>query len=134
MRPQQPQRLSTPPDPGPPEASPRSVLGKDLVFEGRLTGEEDLLIEGRVEGDVRLENHRVIVTRQGRVRGDIHARLITVEGRIEGDLVAGEGIVVRPSGRLEGKMVAPRLLLEDGARFRGLIDMEPPATPSGHKA
>jgi cytoskeletal protein CcmA (bactofilin family) len=87
-------------------------------------GEEDLVIQGRVEGKVELKQNSVTIGKSGHAKADIYGKLITVEGEVEGNLFALEQVVVRSSGNLRGDISAPRVTIEDGARFKGSIDME----------
>lgn len=105
------------------QASGRATIGPSISIKGDVTGSEDLLIQGRVDGSVTLEDHAVGVGSEGRVKADIIGRLITVEGHVEGDLTAQEQIVLRGSAQVKGDIKAPRVVLEDGATFRGLVDM-----------
>jgi cytoskeletal protein CcmA (bactofilin family) len=88
-----------------------------------VTGDEDLMIQGRIEGTVTLKQHNVTVGAEGTVRASIHGRTVTVEGDVEGDLRGEEQVVLRQNARLQGNIQAPRVTLEDGATFRGGIDM-----------
>ena len=103
----------------------RAVIGESIRVEGDIRGEEDLLIDGEVVGTVNLEKHSVVVGRGGRLKADIHGRNISVEGQVQGNLFADEQVVVRESGEVRGNITAPRVSLEDGAKFKGAIDMEP---------
>jgi len=108
-------------------ASERATIGRSIAIKGEVTGEEDLLIQGRIEGSVNLKAHAVTVGSEGRVSADITARVITVEGEVVGDLRAQEQVALRSTARVHGDLTAPRVVLEDGAAFRGLVDMgEPP--------
>ena len=100
-----------------------ATIGPSITIKGEVTGDEDLLIEGRIDGSVELEDHAVTVGADGRVSAHITGRVVTVEGEVEGDLIADEQIILRGSARVEGDIKAPRVVLEDGARFRGLVDM-----------
>lgn len=101
----------------------RATIGKSITIRGEVTGDEDLLIQGRIDGSVNLKQHAVTVGREGHVKADIFGRVITVEGQVEGNLTAEEQVVLRGSGALQGNITAPRVVLEDGARFRGGVDM-----------
>jgi cytoskeletal protein CcmA (bactofilin family) len=101
----------------------RATIGPSISIRGDVTGDEDLLIQGRVEGSVQLEQHMVTIGPQGQVKADISARVVTVEGTVEGNLRADEQVVLRGSARVLGDIVAPRVMLEDGAYFRGGVDM-----------
>jgi cytoskeletal protein CcmA (bactofilin family) len=113
---------STPPAGGPPAA-----IGRSIRIRGEVSGDEDLLIQGHVDGTVNLGQHAVTVGSEGEVKADITARLVTVEGRVVGDLTAQEQVILRGSARVEGDITAPRVVLEDGAQFRGGVDMGEPA-------
>ena len=101
----------------------RATIGPSISIRGDVTGDEDLLIQGRVDGSVILDAHAVTVGGQGRVKASITGRLITVEGHVEGDLTAQEQIILRGTAQVQGDVKAPRVVLEDGASFRGLVDM-----------
>lgn len=108
-----------------PSSGGRAVIGPSIRIQGDLTGEEDLVIEGRVEGKVDLKQQSVTIGQSGRVQADVFGRNITVEGEVRGNLVADEQITVRRTGHVQGNLTAPRVSLEDGAKFKGSIDMEP---------
>lgn len=132
------QTMDDTPDTGP-EASPsgdrtratpaaeRAIIGDSIRIQGEVTGDEDLTIQGHVEGSVDLDQHSVTVGPDGDVNADVVARVITVEGHVDGDLTAEEQVVVRSSARVEGDISAPRVVLEDGAHFRGGVEMDEPA-------
>lgn len=111
-----------------PSTSPsgRATIGPSISIKGDVTGSEDLLIQGRIDGSVTLDNHSVGVGSEGHVNANISGRLITIEGTVEGDLTAQEQIVLRGSAHVKGDIKAPRVVLEDGATFRGLVDMGTP--------
>ncbi len=104
-------------------SSGRATIGPSISIRGDVTGSEDLVIEGQVDGSVTLDKHSVSVGSEGRVNANIEGRVITVEGTVEGDLTAREQIVLRGTARVLGDIKAPRVVLEDGATFRGLVDM-----------
>jgi cytoskeletal protein CcmA (bactofilin family) len=110
------------------EAEPRgpakgvSVLGPTLTFRGgELSSDEDLIIEGTVEGKIAHQNHHLTIGKNGRVKANVRARLITVYGTVEGDLHGDEGVQITATARVIGNVVAPRVSLESGARFEGSI-------------
>ena len=119
-------------------ASRPSTLGPSISIKGDLTGDEDLQIEGSVKGTIRLGKHSVVIAKSGRIKADIFSRSICVEGEVKGNLYGEEEITIRPSGKLEGNITAPSVTLENGAKFRGSIDMEPAAkqqeTPTPEKS
>ncbi len=103
---------------------PSAIIGSKITFKGELTGEEDLLIEGQVEGTIELKNHHLTIGKQGRVKADVNAKSISIEGTVEGDLTALERISIKASSCLTGNVTADRVTLEDGAKFRGSIEMD----------
>jgi cytoskeletal protein CcmA (bactofilin family) len=109
----------------------QAVIGESIRIEGDVRGDEDLLIEGEVEGKISLENHSVTVGRSGRIKADIHGRNISIDGKVQGKLFADEQVIVRESGEVRGNITAPRVSLEDGSKFKGAIDMEPKPPRSG---
>lgn len=109
----------------------QAVIGESIRIEGDVRGDEDLLIEGEIEGQISLENHSVTVGRSGRIKADIHGRNINVDGKVQGNLFADEQVIVRESGEVRGNITAPRVSLEDGSKFKGAIDMEPRPPKSG---
>jgi cytoskeletal protein CcmA (bactofilin family) len=108
----------------------RAVIGPTVTIKGDLSGEEDLLIEGRVEGKVEFRHHSVTVGKNGRIKADIYGKSIMVEGNVEGNLFGDEQLIVRQSGTVRGNIVSPRVALEDGSNFKGSIDMSPKDKPS----
>jgi cytoskeletal protein CcmA (bactofilin family) len=113
----------------------RAAIGRSITIKGEVTGDEDLLIQGQVNGSVDLKNQAVTVGKEGRVKADISGRMVTVEGEVEGNLNADEQIILRGSAKVQGDITAPRVVLEDGAVFRGGIDMgDPVSRPSSTSA
>jgi cytoskeletal protein CcmA (bactofilin family) len=121
------------PSPGPTAAaapgSPkeRATLGTSILVVGTVSGDEDLTILGRVEGRIDLPQHVVTVGRSGRLQAEIFAKSVAIEGEVQGNVYAGEAIVLRKSGNVQGNLVSPRVTLEDGCKFKGAIDMDPQA-------
>jgi cytoskeletal protein CcmA (bactofilin family) len=111
-------------------SSGRATIGPSISIKGDVTGSEDLLIQGKVDGSITLEQHAVSVGSEGHVNANINGRVITVEGRVEGDLIAKEQIILRGTAQVQGDIKAPRVVLEDGATFRGLVDMGAPSKGS----
>ncbi len=107
-----------------PGVNPTAVIGSKIVIRGDVSGEEDLLIQGRVEGSVDLTGYQLTVGKDGVVKANLMAKSITVEGSVEGDLIAQERILIKASSHVTGNLVAERVTLEDGSKFRGSIDME----------
>jgi cytoskeletal protein CcmA (bactofilin family) len=108
-----------------PRRGERATIGPSIFIAGDLTGDEDLVIEGRVEGKVDLKQNNVTIGKSGRVRADVFGRVVTVEGEVDGNVFAQEQAILRQSGAIRGNITSPRVVLEDGSRFKGSIDMEP---------
>lgn len=101
-----------------------ATIGPSIKIKGDVSGDEDLLIQGQVEGKIKLGKHNVTIGSDGHVKADVHGRTVVVEGQVEGDLRAMEQIILRHTARVEGSISAPRVTLEDGAVFRGGIEMD----------
>jgi cytoskeletal protein CcmA (bactofilin family) len=99
-----------------------SILGPTLYFKGDLSAEEDLLIQGRVEGSVS-HTQRLTVGPQGTVKANIRAQLIIVEGTVEGDLLAEKSVCVKETAKVCGNITSPSVSISEGANFSGSIDM-----------
>lgn len=110
-------------------------IGKSIVIKGEVTGSEDLTIEGQVEGKIELRDHILSVGASGRVQAHIVAKAIVVHGEVTGNLTAAEKVEIRENGAVEGDIVAPRVAIADGAKFRGSIDMrrDEPSTPANDR-
>lgn len=102
----------------------KAVVGKTLQFDGNIKGDEDLIVEGTVEGTIILNNASVTIANKGLVRGDIVARIILVEGEVRGEMRGNEMVEIAPTGVVHGDIRAPRVLLQDGCQFKGLVDMD----------
>ena len=117
-----------PPRPGPSATAARpgecATVGPSIRIQGDMTGEEDLLVQGRIEGTISLKNNLVTVGKDGHVNATVDARVIKIEGTVEGDLHGNEQVIVTRTGNVRGNIVAPRVTLEDGCRFKGSIDMD----------
>lgn len=105
-------------------------IGKSITIRGDVSGEEDLVIEGRVEGRVELAGHHLTVGANGQVHADVTAKGVTVIGTVQGNVAAAERAEIRESGVVEGDLSAPRIVIHEGARLNGGVSMkaEAPAT------
>jgi len=107
-----------------------SVIGPTMEFKGDLSADEDLIIEGLIEGTITHHKKHLTVGAKGRVKADIHASSVIVLGQLVGN-IHSEGMVSLAKGAdVTGNITCGRILMEDGARFRGKIDMEEPTTVS----
>ncbi len=117
----------------------QAVIGKGLFIKGEITGSESLLIDGKVEGSLNLPGNRVTVGRNGQVAANITAREIVVLGKVKGNVTASDRVDIRAEGSLSGDVAAARISIEDGAFFKGGIDIrkpdaKPTAVPEPAKA
>ncbi len=99
-------------------------IGKSISIKGDVVGDEDTILEGRVEGRVSLRNHHLTIGPNGDVQGEVSAKQVTVVGKISGNIVASERIEVRETGRIQGDLIAPRLTVAEGAIINGAITMK----------
>src|SRR3954462_7428435 len=106
--------------------SDQATIGKSLVIKGEVTGSESLYIDGRVEGSINLPGNRVTVGRNGVVAANISAREIVVLGKVRGNMTASDRVDIRGEGSLTGDVIAQRISIEDGAYFKGGIDIRKP--------
>jgi cytoskeletal protein CcmA (bactofilin family) len=111
------------PRPATTTTSDQATIGKSLVIKGEVTGSESLYIDGRVEGSINLSGNRVTIGRNGVVAANINAREIVVLGKVRGNLTASDRVDIRSDGSLTGDVVAARISIEDGAFFKGGIDI-----------
>ena len=107
------------------------MIGPNIKIKGTITGDEDLLIQGKVEGTIELGEHEVSVGQNAEVKANIHAKAVKIDGEVAGDISGSEKVVITKSGNVRGNIIAPRVTLEDGAIFKGSIDMDPGETISG---
>lgn len=110
------------PAPGPVASGAPCVIGSKTTFKGELTGDEDILIEGRVEGQVRISRD-VRVGPTGVVKASIDAQSVVVSGEVNGDCSAVSRVEIQASGKLTGNIRAPKIVIAEGAQFKGNSDM-----------
>jgi len=99
-------------------------IGQSIQIKGELTGNEDLTIEGKVDGKIILKDHNLTIGANGRITAEIHAKTVVVVGEVVGNITADDKVEVAPTGSMKGDISSPRVVLADGARFKGSIDME----------
>ena len=151
-KPSQPGASSVPPTPEPvrPTATPtptyepparaaapagdQATIGKGLVIKGEISGSESLFIDGKVEGTVNLPGNRVTVGRNGQVAANNTSREIVVLGKVRGNIFATDRVDIRSEGALTGDVTAARISIEDGAFFKGGIDIRKPDAKPGTTA
>jgi len=104
-----------------------AVIGRSIQINGDLRGDEDLRIEGDVSGTVELKNSALTIGKEGKVKAGVYARSIVVDGETRGDLYASELVSVHVNARVQGNIIAPKVSIEEGAKFKGSIEMDPAA-------
>ena len=129
----QPTMSSMPPrsyDPPAPTTGGSATIGKAVMIKGQIFSREDLVIDGEIEGTVEAHDHRVTVGPNGKVHAGVKAREIVVLGGIHGNVEATDKIDIRKDARLVGDIKTSRIVIEDGAYFKGSIDIiKPDARP-----
>ncbi len=108
------------------------VIGRGITIRGNMTGEEPLTVEGRVEGTVTLREH-LTVEQSGVLVADIDAQNLTIHGEVNGNMKANDAVAINATAKVLGNVRAPRVIIEDGARFKGGIEMDV-QLPEGVKA
>ena len=99
------------------------VIGKGIQIKGNLSGAEDLIIEGRVEGNISLKNHLAIES-TGQIVAEMSTRSLSVQGEVSGNIEAEEMVEIKADAKVVADIRAPRVIIEDGARFKGRIEMD----------
>ncbi len=102
----------------------KAVIGPSIQVKGELIGDEDLVIEGKVEGVVRLKQHHLVIGKSAEIDATLEAKSIRIEGTVRGDVVASERVELAGGSTLLGDITAPRMMIADGARFKGSVDMD----------
>ena len=124
-------------DPGALSATPRqrlpeaasasreiATIGKTITIRGDVTGDQGLVIDGKVDGTI-MNGNDLTIGQSGHVEGNVRADAVTIEGEVSGDITGGRKVVITKTGRVLGDLMAPRVTLDDGAKFKGRIDMDP---------
>ncbi len=102
----------------------QAFIGSTVVIRGEVSAEENLLVQGTIEGSVNIKNNTLKVGREGTVNATIDAKTVHVEGRVDGDMESSELVMIHDTGRMTGNIKANRIVLKDGCRFRGHIEMD----------
>jgi cytoskeletal protein CcmA (bactofilin family) len=109
-----------------PISAEQATIGKGLFIKGEISGSESLLVDGKVEGSINLPGNRVTVGRNGQVAANITAREVVILGKVRGNVSATDRVDIRAEGALNGDVAAARISIEDGAFFKGGIDIKKP--------
>ena len=110
-----------------------ATVGSTMSVKGDLTGKEDILIRGRLEGSVVLDENDMVVDESGQLEGSVIARHVHVRGSVNGEIQGLERVTIAATGRIQGTIAAPRVVLEDGGKFKGMIDMPLDKKATGSK-
>ena len=102
-----------------------AMIGPTIRIKGEVSGEENLVIEGKVDGTVSLRGKDLTVGSSGSVNANVSANVVKIDGEVKGDITGEEKVIISNTGKVQGNIVAPRVTLEDGAKFKGSIDMDP---------
>jgi cytoskeletal protein CcmA (bactofilin family) len=98
-------------------------IGKSVIIKGELSGSEDLYLDGEVEGNIDLRNHNLVIGPNGRVRANVHAKDIVIHGKVDGNITGVDKVELKKSALLNGDISTQRIVIEDGAFFKGAIDI-----------
>ncbi|SFV62740.1 hypothetical protein MNB_SUP05-5-71 [hydrothermal vent metagenome] len=101
----------------------RSMIGKGLIIKGELTGSDDVVVQGKVEGTINLKNNSVVIGENAKVIANIFVKDIKVEGNVKGDIEAVEKVLITEKGKVEGNITAGKVVLNEGCSFKGNISM-----------
>lgn len=99
------------------------MIGSKVKVNGDIVSSEDLLVEGEVTGSITLTENELVIGTSGKVQANINAKTVRIEGEVNGDIEGSERVVICASGNVQGNVSSPRVMLEDGGRFKGSIDM-----------
>jgi cytoskeletal protein CcmA (bactofilin family) len=123
-------RFNAPATQSAPSARGLSCLGASLEIKGKISGEEDLQIDGKVEGAIALQGQRLTVGRTGQLSSEVHAREVVVYGKVQGNLRASDRVEIKKDGSVTGDITTSRISIEDGAYFKGRIEIDRSKGPS----
>jgi cytoskeletal protein CcmA (bactofilin family) len=104
----------------------RAMIGAKVKVNGDIISSEDLLVEGEVNGTITLSDNELVIGGAGKVQANVSAKTVRIEGEVRGDIEGKERVIICASGDVQGNVTSPRVMLEDGGRFKGSIDMGSP--------
>ena len=110
------------------------TIGSSVHIKGELSGNEDITVDGTVDGKITLKGHNLSIGSSARIKGEVTATSVIVYGHVKGNIRAEDRVEVTDSGTVDGDIKAPRVVLADGAHFTGKIDMQAPPKPPGAQA
>jgi len=117
-----------------PKTTEFALIGKSVVIKGELSGSEDLYIDGQVEGNIELHGNNLTIGPNGQVRANINAKGVVVQGKLEGNVRASERAELRKSAIAVGDITAQRVAIEEGAYFKGKVDIQKDGVKAEPKA
>lgn len=109
-------------------------IGRSVIIKGELSGSEDLYLDGEVEGNIELRDHNLTLGPNGRIRANVNAKEIIIHGKVDGNLIGSERVELKKSAVLVGDIATQRIVIEDGAYFKGGIDIQKDTTPRRDQA
>ena len=108
-----------------PKSGEFAHIGKSVVIKGELSGSEDLYLDGQVEGNIELRSNNLTIGPNGNVKANVTAKGVVVQGKVEGTVNAAERVELRKSAVVNGDVITQRVAIEEGAFFKGKIDVQP---------
>lgn len=119
------------------EVSPKMAdiahIGKSVIIRGELSGSEDLYLDGEVEGSIELKGHALTIGPNGHIRANVHAQEVIIHGRVDGNIRGSERVELKKTAVLAGDIFTQRITIEDGAFFKGAVDIQKPEAKVEHK-
>ena len=100
-----------------------TVIGQSIVISGEVEGNEDLIVQGTIQGKISL-NSNLIVEPSGNIQADVSSQMVQINGALTGNITASEKVEIKEHGKMTGDIKAPRILIADGALFKGNVDMD----------
>ena len=125
---------SSTPSAASPEGAQRGYIGKTLLIEGSITGSTDLVVDGRVKGSISLDSNSLTVGPDGQVDAEVEARDIKIQGKVSGNVSARDRVEISKTGSVEGEVTTARIAVEDGAVFRGSVNIANAQEPGAKTA
>jgi cytoskeletal protein CcmA (bactofilin family) len=107
-----------------------ATIGQSVQINGELTGQEDLIIDGKIDGKILVEGHHLTIGANGHINAEVHAKSVQINGQVSGNITADDKVEITSSGSVDGDITSPRVALADGSSFKGSIDMGRKPTPS----
>ncbi len=101
-----------------------ATIGQSVQIKGELSAQEDLIIDGKIDGKILVHNHHLTIGPNGHITAEVHAKSVQINGAVTGNITADDKVEISPSGSVLGDITAPRVALADGSNFKGHIDME----------